>query len=390
MKLNENNTWLEEIRDGMLDFQAVVPTNGWERVSLALPDSRKNGVARRWWYAAASALLCVCLGGVYLFFDNHSRIEMAESVTTDRNMNDIPSSKANIEMQGDEGKKSLQQQYDCRTITHKHLSDNITSATNVFAPGVLVIEAEDSVVVTSPVTEEKDVEGRDSMPSSARNVVPDMLFNATAQSDESSMHRHLWSLGINVGGHGSLLDVGMDNNSGIYSDASSDKYWGAFPGEAKDDVIESKNHTSWSIGLSVARELTPQISLETGLVFSSLSSDVRQRISGVQKQKIQYLGVPLRVNYCFGGLDSFLFYAGGGVMIERTLSASRGGKRIDVNSWEFSSGISVGGQYKVSRNIFFYIEPGLNWYMNKNYNVPTLRSESPVYLNMKGGIRLSY
>lgn len=76
--------------------------------------------------------------------------------------------------------------------------------------------------------------------------------------------------------------------------------------------------------------------------------------------------------------------------IERTLSASRGGKRIDVNSWEFSSGISVGGQYKVSRNIFFYIEPGLNWYMNKNHNVPTLRSESPVYLNMKGGIRLSY
>lgn len=389
MKQNDNNTWLEEIRDGMLGFQADVPTDGWERVSSALPKNAGQMSVRRWWYAAASVLLCVCLGGAYLYFDNNSEDGIAENPTA-TSTKDVPSSKVNKELQSGETNNYPQQKAVRKIVTHKHLSDNKPSDTDKYVAESTAVVEEFGTEEVAIATEEKEIAVRDSVPRSRNHTTNDMAYHTVAQSVESVSHRHSWSFGINLGGHGSLLDVGLEGNSGMQNAAPDDGYWGVNPVPEADDVVESSNHASWSIGLSVAKALTPRLSLETGIAFTTLSSDVRLKHSGVQKQKIQYLGVPLRVNYRLGGLDSFQFYAGGGVMIERALSASRDGSHIDVNPWEFSTGLSFGGEYKATRNLSFYFEPGLNWYFSKNRDVPTLRSESPVYLNLKGGIRLSY
>lgn len=408
MKQNDNNKWLEEIRGEMLDFEAAIPANGWERVSAAMPQSKSISLTRRWWRVAASLLLCISIAGGYtLLYNNKSGIaENSGNNTTEgiRNDNSLTT-------------KTTPTAKELATLASPHKPQTITTYSHDYSPNtteqkttqvdtaVLVTTYDKAETTTLPDKDEALPEKKAiTMTERSEN---DMVYSphrkeqllAVAQTHEHARHSNRWAFGMNIGGHGSLMDADMANfNSGpMFDDPMSEAT--TCPSsptgdtnstEPTDGVVESNHHSSWTVGLSVSKGISQHASIETGLTYTLLTSDVRLQYSGVQSQHIHYLGIPLRLNYIFAASSPYLFYAGGGITLEHVLSASRDGKKLDASPWQLSSNIAIGGQYQATRNLSFYLEPGISWYHNADKTIPTLRTESPIFFNLKGGIRFSY
>lgn len=392
MKQNENNPWLDEIRDEILDFQAEIPANGWERVSSALPDRNRYVLPGRWWAVAASVLLCLALGGGYLLYQAAPEEMVQDSMLAQ----EVPESADNPEWKDeetvDEEVPVKQNVYvvHAHHPAHRKVDSVIQDTTQLVAS----VNAVASVIDVEDIAEEP--QDRDTVVTVRRDIDVNEPLWALNQSEASAPTKSHWTVGLHVGGHGSLLDLAQSGDfmSGP-GHSQNDPYHGSgstgnpsIP--ATDDVTSSDHHLSFSFGLSAGKEIYPQTFLETGVVYTLLMSDVNLRYSGEALQRIQYIGIPLRVNYTLASGKSSQFYVGGGVMLEHVLSAKREEKRIAVKPWQWSSNLSVGLQTQIARKMSLYLEPGVSWYFSTDKNVPTLRSESPAYFNLKAGIRFSY
>ena len=79
-----------------------------------------------------------------------------------------------------------------------------------------------------------------------------------------------------------------------------------------------EHHQPISFGLSVRKSLAKGFSVETGLTYTLLSSDAKFADSDQKtKQKLHYLGIPLKANWNFLDKKLFTLYVSGGGMIEK-------------------------------------------------------------------------
>lgn len=168
--------------------------------------------------------------------------------------------------------------------------------------------------------------------------------------------------------------------------------------EIVEEVVDSKNHQAWSFGLSVQKQLSKHLAIETGLVYTLLTSDVtiekrlvsdyiykgRKNVS----QNLQYIGIPLKLNDVFYRSRHWNIYFGGGVLLDYCVSASRGSESLSVpNKWQFSTRADIGAQYNFTKGFGIYIEPGVTYYVTTNKSIPTLHTKQPVTFNLNAGFR---
>lgn len=145
-----------------------------------------------------------------------------------------------------------------------------------------------------------------------------------------------------------------------------------------------------SFGVSVRKGLGHGLSLESGLVYSLLRSDVRvSQDDDAFAQTLHMLGVPLRVNWDFLARSDWRLYLGAGGMVEKTLYAKFGDDRVAEKSLQWSLNAAAGVQYDFTRRTSLYFEPGLSCYLTQT-DLRTARTASPVNLSLQVGVRLSY
>jgi len=384
----QDNKWLDEIRTEMQDFEADIPANGWERVSSALPVAtpRQSSFSKRWIGVAASALLCVVMGGGYYFFEEISETIPQTSIA------ECQPSQATLPTASIPSPE-IQTVAPSKQIAPKPL---LAAAQQRKSPKQAE-ETQQTIAETTPSAEtEVSIYNNEEQSTPALTDIPSLkqeeeaVLLAMNEASSNVSEVASWSVGLLLGAHGAMLDTDMTAVSSSMSDVGTGIYEGSTTPTHPDEVIDSNHHSSWSIGLSVGKAILPRTTLETGIIYTLLTSEVKLKYSGINSQSIQYLGIPIKLNYEIFQGEKTQFYVGGGIMLERALSAIRGGKKLDVAPWQWSSNLSVGGQYRVSRNVSIYLEPGVNWYFDADSSVPSLYSESPVYFNLRGGIRLTY
>ena len=80
-----------------------------------------------------------------------------------------------------------------------------------------------------------------------------------------------------------------------------------------------KHHFPVSVGITVQKELNNRLALETGLVYTYLSSDLTAGGAAyyTQNQQLHYLGIPLKLNWNFLKKRYFNLYLSGGGMLEK-------------------------------------------------------------------------
>ena len=176
-------------------------------------------------------------------------------------------------------------------------------------------------------------------------------------------------------------------------------------GNNRGRIVEHQHHDApVTIGLSVNKKLNERWSFETGLQYTYLKSDfVTGDEARIQEtQKIHYLGLPLRVSYCWGTFRKFSFYSTAGVQLDIPLkgrlhtfhvtdsvpiSISR--QPLDV-PWQWSVNTSAGMQYHITPRVSLYVEPTLNYYIPDGSELRTIRKEHPVTFTVPVGLRFSW
>lgn len=158
--------------------------------------------------------------------------------------------------------------------------------------------------------------------------------------------------------------------------------------DAEDNTY--RHHQPLSFGVSVAKEFRHGLSLESGVVYTLVRSDVQTRYSSEDvSQKLHFIGIPLRINWRFLERGRFSLYIGAGGMAEKCVSARFGSTSVDEPAVQWSALAAVGTQYRLGDFVALYFEPEGSCYFTQT-RLRTLRTESPVTLSLRLGVRLSF
>lgn len=140
--------------------------------------------------------------------------------------------------------------------------------------------------------------------------------------------------------------------------------------------IEAQLHSPMTIGLSVGKQLTDKITLESGLRYSHLQSD-----------NINSIGIPLKVNYDLINKQDIDFYLSAGVMVEKNLSTS---SSLDIDKLECSLTSAVGLQYKIADNLSIFAESGVVYHLGNQTAISAIKYDNSLNLNIACGVKFVY
>ncbi len=160
-----------------------------------------------------------------------------------------------------------------------------------------------------------------------------------------------------------------------------------------------------TFGLSINKQLSPKWTFGTGITYTRLKSEFESeynRARLVKTQKIDYVGIPLRLTYQVWSKGRFNAYTTGGVTFEVPVHSSLDKKYIitsdssytlkgDIkprSQWSVNLGIGV--QYKLFKPFSLYIEPNMFYYFRNGSSLETYRTEHPFIITVPFGLRLTW
>lgn len=145
-----------------------------------------------------------------------------------------------------------------------------------------------------------------------------------------------------------------------------------------------------SFGLTFRKEFGYGLSLETGLNYTLLRSDVG--VTGKVReirQQLHLVGVPLRVDWQFLRAGRFSMYVGAGGMAEKCVSARFGAEKMTERRVLWSLSGVVGAQYLLGRSVGLYFEPSVTRYLTHT-SLRTAYTDSAAALDLRIGLRFKY
>lgn len=412
MKQNKlDEQWLDEIRQTMADHEEELPADGWEKIAAAMAAAeevqpevapvqpQQPRIIPLWLRRAAVAIVLCAIGagGLYYFSEGPTTEDPiltsdqqapmgTPSVTTtavdSATIQQAETTPLLTNIQPSVKQQSTIKQHN-EPITAAQSSATETASSTEILPETSISNTEIIVEPTS-VTEKADEQLTD-MHTEEQAV---LLAMETTPVRSSSAERS-WNIGVRLGHNGSS-DQEIE---GSYDLMDSPDYEYIFPGTStdyvapKDEVYDSENHLSWSAGISVSKRLNERLSLESGLVYTYLTSDVTLSRSGRQHQQLHYLGIPIKLNLMLFESAHWQFYASTGTMLEHSLYGKRGNTNLHINDWQWSMNGGLGLQRQLTHHMGLYIEPGVNYYFSNGSEVPSLRTESPFSFNLQIGVR---
>lgn len=173
--------------------------------------------------------------------------------------------------------------------------------------------------------------------------------------------------------------------------------------QGKSVKTEYKHRLPVRVGLNVAYRLTDRLSVESGVSYTRLSSDMKDGTKNnysSSSQKLDYIGVPLNVKYSAFGYRRLSVYASAGLLTEKCVSGKTtheyvisGEKKkheaedVAAKPWQLSVNAALGAQLDVLRNVGVYVEPGVSYYFDDRSTLSTIYKEKPLNFNLNLGVR---
>ena len=157
------------------------------------------------------------------------------------------------------------------------------------------------------------------------------------------------------------------------------------------EIIDMNHRQPISAAIALRYQLSRRLSLETGLVYTLLTSEATLPDGGDKAtQRLHYLGIPLRLNVDLWQRNRFALYASAGGMVEKNVYGTFDGERLTVDHPQFSLLAAAGVQFNLTRRMGIYAEPGVAYYFEDGSKVETIRSENPVNFTLQAGLRWTY
>ena len=156
------------------------------------------------------------------------------------------------------------------------------------------------------------------------------------------------------------------------------------------DESSFRHHQPLSFALTFRKEFAYGLSLESGINYTLLQSDVRALYADKETdQTLHFVGIPVRVNWQFLEHGRFSLYLGAGGMAEKCVSAKFGSKSVSEPGLQWSLIGAAGAQYRLGGMVGLYFEPEAAYYLTET-RLQTARTDNPLSLTLRLGVRLSF
>lgn len=191
-----------------------------------------------------------------------------------------------------------------------------------------------------------------------------------------------------------LMEIAINNTNNINNIKNGGK------------IVEHEYHDKpITFGLSMTKTINRNWNMETGLQYSQLKSEfiLGEDDYYVQKrQKIHYLGIPLRLSYKWFGANRWTAYTSAGIILNIPLSGKTDEQYVTgtvipySDSWHFTPpfqwtiGTGVGLQYNFANNWGVYLEPTFSWHIPNGSTMHTIWTEHPFTITVPFGIRFTW
>lgn len=410
--MKEKEMWMEKLKEKFDDYAEPTPASGWERLEKELlPPSEKRIIPYRRWVAAASVLLVLASSvSLYLLHspvaDEIRRTTVPVLATTAPDVMPVKQDPAQQVAKAEPLKSVRAPGTPRRTLGGAPAANEQAVESHPVHPVASETERAITEVTKEEVakneTSEQPREKKEVRKPSGRDKLH--LPESTARSSEGR-----WSVGASVGNAGSLSGggngVGQQSGSALRLDMAaasngivqipSDQMVVFKDGvpylQRTDEIVDIKHHQPISFGLSVRKNLPKGFSLETGVTYTMLSSDVKLSGSNAMKdQKLHYIGIPLRANWNFVNKKLFTLYLSAGGAVEKCVYGELADEKLTVNPLQLSVMGAVGAQINATKRLGIYVEPGVAYFFNDGSGVQTIRKETPCNFNLQAGVRYTY
>lgn len=432
--------WLNKIRESQADFSEPEPEGLWEGIEAGLAAvSRRRTV--RWWWAALPAAAVAALV-LLLSVPGHRDVSddpLRTSAISELKSTDEPFDVVSREVESSVpanllaysgtllasdtkvGKPSEATADDAGNASEEfskrqeNSSWNNTpndSSSETISSEINSLENSSSKTISS---ENRSLETTSSENRSLENW-PSENDNPVSQTRRRGLSFGL--LASNVAGsrssaskyaalYGSTVTKQIHGFSETTADfPDSQGYAGVMQSNSNNEISSTvKNWQPIQVGVSVAYSFTDRLSIESGLTYSCLISDLS---SGTPlgnydiRQTLHYIGLPLALRYDFLKIKGFSLYASAGGQMEKCVDGktrtdyfvdgkkvSSENGRIMVEPLQWSVNAYVGAQYSFNRLVGLYVEPGAAYYFRNGSPVNCIYSERPFNFSLRAGLRFS-
>ena len=409
--------WLKDIHDRMADFEVNEPDGLWDDIQAGL--SRQDGTDRErktvmWMWikrtctAAAAAAAVIATVTFVLHTDTGTDTGSADDTTliaavTDNHADDITPVIASPRQQPAETAVSERITYKrSEVIEPQPVTETTTTTETTEAP----VTDNQTETQTQPAPDEQK-KHEYTYPAAEGNT-----YYAVTDRSKKDGGRHI-SVGMFSAGGMSASLYGKSSAMPVVGIGADGMTWRDNPmlgillfnqGTEIESHIDHKLPVRF--GLTFAYGLNSRISLESGLTYTILMSDIREGSKNnyyTGNQTLHYIGIPLNVRYKVFSWKKLDLYASAGVLTETRVSGKIDKEYVLQNKTEkteketitshpfqFSANIGAGIQYSLTRRLGLYVEPGMSYYFDDNSTVETIYKEKPLNFNLNLGLRLTF
>ena len=369
--------WTNDIKQKLEGHKMAPPAGLWEDISSEMGFPKKSASKRWYWLAAAVVLALVGFFGIYQFHQDASLPQVAQHTSTESaprvaTVTTNPSTPVMV----------------CKEISKK--TSQVTSREVVQAEPQEGAQLESQEEIQQAI-EEDNIQVTKEEPQQTSTTTPHQSFSenhhhiAYHQDKQASIPSSAsdWSIGLNASG--GLLASADNNRTGrlYYPNAYASQN-----GNAVSDIspyIEtdyvSRHHLPVRFGLSLNYQLSPTLSLLSGINYTYLYSEFNiplyQNIN--YDQKLHYLGIPLGLSWQLLRSNGFCLYVSASAMLEKCLNEK---------PWQWSVNAAAGAEYTIIPQLGLYLEPSLGYYFDDGTSFDHYYKEHPFAPSIEFGIRL--
>lgn len=412
----------------MEDYSEPLPDGLWDKLEPELEEQNKPKVIPLWrrWQAAAAVLILLVSSLTYWFWSSPEADFQNQQLAVEVKDTPLPEN------------RPIQDQVTAEVAMpgKSEPEMKLTASTDVVleqAVRKVSVEEEktDEVIVEEPEKEESKTIKNEMLTETADTQVQQKKrLRASREADRERMKQNAeeakskstrssgFSLGVGAGNtpYGSLstfdgmgsfvarsayyvssdLNMAPVNNGGLaYSQILLEN-------AAPSPQTSVKHHMPVTIGFSLDWNLDKNWTLETGLNYTLLSSDIRSGSKSYveETQKLHYVGIPLKIRRSIWQNRWFSVYASVGGAVEKCVSGrlesvtvTNGGNRtsertsLEVDPLQWSVAAAAGAQVNFTSRLGLYLEPGVAYYFDDHSGVETIRKEHPFNFNLQLGLR---
>ena len=395
--------WKDELRNSLENYQATEPEGLWSAVQQGLPASRTETTAS---FALALALACAAALLIILLpparLDSELQVlPAADQQLTQQTLPATPVIPA-TPVQHSSPVLPTESPFLPTEPQQQHQVSPAQSATQTQAAQAATDEPPalpDELQQSQPQSDSQDLEEERPSPSSISRRKPAINLIARASGSLSSQSSVL-SYGALPGS-----DIATSLNSLSYSDLAYRNFSSLVTSNLGSEVSTHTTHRQ-PVRFAIEAELmlNKRLGLVSGLCYTRLVSDLT---SGGENyyhtvQKLDYLGIPLRLNWHLLDSRDFTFYAGVGAMVEKCVAGSAmtsyslygqslQGEKLSVMDQPlvFSLDTSLGLGIGLWNSASLVIEPGLSWHIPDGGTLRNIYRDRPLNFSLSIVLRYS-